>query len=392
MTFDESIDFAVTIPIELIKDPKGYIEESADRVKDFPNRIVTEVKEAANKLAELLPEAKNQVDAFVESVEDIMTNDDLTAEQKIELFADEESLELLTTANAIEAYLEGKDLSTLTDADLAELSMLSGYRLEFADNGDGQSVLRIYYNSAVNAAGGAILDKAADASDYILQKAQENPEDFAVTLAGIEAAGSLPLLSARIAIYSFGGDEALAEFDQKVSSYEADSSKLQSDLINDVKQWATDKGFTAEEAALYAAAAGVGVAALHLIPVAGKALKNDKSSQDEILSSLEEFSKARNDLNLANNNAINWDWQKYSKGSTGRVEPKNLNERLAMEEVVSKASDVDFGKILPSKLKDSRWHSDDGWVKVQQKVNDINIHFVRNTKTGQVDDFKFKDD
>ena len=33
--------------------------------------------------------------------------------------------------------------------------------------------------------------------------------------------------------------------------------------------------------------------------------------------------------------------------------------------------------------------STDGWVKMQQIVNVVNIHYVRNTMTGAVDDFKF---
>ncbi len=33
----------------------------------------------------------------------------------------------------------------------------------------------------------------------------------------------------------------------------------------------------------------------------------------------------------------------------------------------------------------------DGWVKRTQNVNGVEIHYIENTKTGQVLDFKFKD-
>jgi hypothetical protein len=48
------------------------------------------------------------------------------------------------------------------------------------------------------------------------------------------------------------------------------------------------------------------------------------------------------------------------------------------------------GKPLRSiTLNDPRWPASQGWVKVQQIENGITIHYVRNTVTGAVDDFKF---
>jgi filamentous hemagglutinin len=41
-------------------------------------------------------------------------------------------------------------------------------------------------------------------------------------------------------------------------------------------------------------------------------------------------------------------------------------------------------------MTDSRWPAADGWVKMQQIENGVNVHYVRNTVTGAVDDFKFK--
>ena len=31
-----------------------------------------------------------------------------------------------------------------------------------------------------------------------------------------------------------------------------------------------------------------------------------------------------------------------------------------------------------------------GWVKMAQHINGVEIHYIRNTLTGAVDDFKFK--
>ena len=76
------------------------------------------------------------------------------------------------------------------------------------------------------------------------------------------------------------------------------------------------------------------------------------------------------------------------RGSTGRTTPENLNEQLAMQEVMSNPG---AGKILQNiNMNDSRWPAQDGWVKMQQNVNGVVIHYVYNTITGEVDDFKFK--
>ncbi|ATL67409.1 PA14 domain-containing protein [Nocardia terpenica] len=77
------------------------------------------------------------------------------------------------------------------------------------------------------------------------------------------------------------------------------------------------------------------------------------------------------------------------RGHTGRTEPKNLTEQLAMEKVMSNPA----GKtIVPSeKMNDPRWPGKEGWVKQAENVDGIEIHYNRNVKTGEVDDFKFKD-
>lgn len=77
------------------------------------------------------------------------------------------------------------------------------------------------------------------------------------------------------------------------------------------------------------------------------------------------------------------------KGSTGRTVPNSLNEQIAMKEVLS--NPLNGAKELKSvTMNDTRWPVEDGWVKMSKNVNGIEIHFVHNTKTGALDDFKFK--
>ncbi|ANB59435.1 hypothetical protein [Anoxybacteroides amylolyticum] len=77
------------------------------------------------------------------------------------------------------------------------------------------------------------------------------------------------------------------------------------------------------------------------------------------------------------------------RGSTGRTTPKNLNEQLAMKQVMSNPN---AGKPVPMRkgMTDPRWPAEEGWVKMAQNVNGHEIHYLKNTKTGQFDDFKFK--
>lgn len=42
-------------------------------------------------------------------------------------------------------------------------------------------------------------------------------------------------------------------------------------------------------------------------------------------------------------------------------------------------------------MRDSRWPSSAGWLKMHNTVNDIVIHHLYNLRTGAVRDFKFKD-
>ena len=74
-------------------------------------------------------------------------------------------------------------------------------------------------------------------------------------------------------------------------------------------------------------------------------------------------------------------------GSTGRSTPSSLNEQLAMEQAIANPG---AGRPLPVPMTDPRWPAADGWVKTAQNINGIEIHYVRNSITGAIDDFKFK--
>jgi len=73
-------------------------------------------------------------------------------------------------------------------------------------------------------------------------------------------------------------------------------------------------------------------------------------------------------------------------GSTGRAAPANLTEQLAMEQAMSNPA---AGTRVPFRMTDPRWPESDGWVKMAQNVNGVEIHYVRNPVAGLVDDFKF---
>jgi filamentous hemagglutinin len=77
-----------------------------------------------------------------------------------------------------------------------------------------------------------------------------------------------------------------------------------------------------------------------------------------------------------------------SQGSTGRG-PQNLKEQLAVEQA---RADPETGTVVPLKggMQDPRWPGNQGWVKMRQNIDGVEIHYVRNTITGAVDDFKVK--
>jgi len=73
--------------------------------------------------------------------------------------------------------------------------------------------------------------------------------------------------------------------------------------------------------------------------------------------------------------------------STGRTVPVNLKEQLAMQQAKSNPA---AGQQVPLKMNDPRWPDSQGWVKMRQNVNGVEVHYNLNTKTGEVADFKFK--
>ena len=92
-----------------------------------------------------------------------------------------------------------------------------------------------------------------------------------------------------------------------------------------------------------------------------------------------------------NTSCVNPKFSEAGKGHTGRHEPRNLTEQLAMEQVKSNPSNGEWLKRI--NLGDERWSVKDGWVKMQQVVETANgkttIHYVMNQALGLVDDFKF---
>nr|WP_238353153.1 RHS repeat-associated core domain-containing protein [Kribbella solani] len=81
------------------------------------------------------------------------------------------------------------------------------------------------------------------------------------------------------------------------------------------------------------------------------------------------------------------DIRPLGRGSTGRALPESLSEQVAMKSAMSNPGG---GRALPIRMTDPRWPAESGWVKMSQNVNGVEIHYVANTRTGQVDDFKFK--
>ncbi|PHB04910.1 hypothetical protein COE81_19770 [Bacillus wiedmannii] len=77
----------------------------------------------------------------------------------------------------------------------------------------------------------------------------------------------------------------------------------------------------------------------------------------------------------------------FGRGSTGRTTASTLEEQLAMKEVKSNPQGIVLTRIP---MTDPRWPREDGWVKMVHNVNGVEIHYVKNTRTGEFDDFKFK--
>lgn len=92
---------------------------------------------------------------------------------------------------------------------------------------------------------------------------------------------------------------------------------------------------------------------------------------------------AIHDNRFPGNNGLN----PLERGPTGRTVPANLNEQIAMEQAMSNPYK---GEELPLQLGDTRWPASEGWVKMRQRINNIEVHYVRNKITGAEDEYKFK--
>lgn len=73
--------------------------------------------------------------------------------------------------------------------------------------------------------------------------------------------------------------------------------------------------------------------------------------------------------------------------STGRNVAKNAVEQAAMDKVMANPLE---GAKLRIQMKDPRWHASEGWVKMARNIDGVEIHWLRNTRTNTVADFKFK--
>lgn len=57
------------------------------------------------------------------------------------------------------------------------------------------------------------------------------------------------------------------------------------------------------------------------------------------------------------------------KSKYARIEPRNLNEKLAMKSVLRDS--LSGSKQLPIPMTDSRWTASEGWVKITKKFDDF---------------------
>ncbi|PFQ80670.1 S-layer protein [Bacillus thuringiensis] len=106
----------------------------------------------------------------------------------------------------------------------------------------------------------------------------------------------------------------------------------------------------------------------------------------KVVGTVEDIEKKAKNLEKAAKNTKH-EVKILGRGSTGRTTANSLEEQLAMKEVKSNPQ----GKVLTRiPMTDPRWPKEDGWVKMAHNVNGVEIHYVKNTRTGEFDDFKFK--
>ena len=78
------------------------------------------------------------------------------------------------------------------------------------------------------------------------------------------------------------------------------------------------------------------------------------------------------------------------------VEPWSPEEAAALDEVKANPAAGETMQLRAGELNDNRWPAEDDWIKLFKKFtsqdDDIEIHWVYNTRTGWADDFKFESD
>ncbi|HDR4453796.1 MULTISPECIES: N-acetylmuramoyl-L-alanine amidase family protein [Bacillus] len=106
----------------------------------------------------------------------------------------------------------------------------------------------------------------------------------------------------------------------------------------------------------------------------------------KVVGTVEDIEKKAKNLEKAAKNTKH-EVKILGRGSTGRTTANSLEEQLAMKEVKSNPQGIVLTRIP---MTDPRWPKEDGWVKMAHNVNGVEIHYVKNTRTGEFDDFKFK--
>ncbi|MGN0935652.1 two-partner secretion domain-containing protein [Acinetobacter amyesii] len=123
--------------------------------------------------------------------------------------------------------------------------------------------------------------------------------------------------------------------------------------------------------------------------VTGKVIAKfgDAKQAEKVLENIKVSQATRKNSNFT----IQIENERLLKISTGRTTAKNLEEKLAMEQVKSNPQGVTPPRMPKMTDSKNKLYHEDGWVKRTQNVNGVEIHYVENIKSGKTIDFKFKD-
>jgi hypothetical protein len=199
------------------------------------------------------------------------------------------------------------------------------------------------------------LAKGTGAVSEALEMLSPNPKVFKVAKIGTDIAG--------VFVGTKGLVTAVTKAGQAIKlGHAAESLKYM--VSGGAAALARDVVFVAEGTAL-AEAAATGTASLLLAEGSSKTLHEDVTGGSGI--------------------------KVEGRGNTGRTNPQNLQEELAMKEVKSNPLEgaTDLGVSGKFIMTDTRWPTTEGWTKMSRNVNGIEVHFVYNKVTHVFDDFKF---